>query len=62
VRGRYAAYVDSLQIITNRRTSPKYGGNGGAQDFVLKAPPGERIVGFCGRSGGYIDAIGIVTR
>jgi hypothetical protein len=62
VQGRYGAYVDSLQIITNKRTSPKYGGNGGVQNFLLKVPAGERVVGFCGRSGAFIDAIGIVTQ
>jgi hypothetical protein len=60
ISGRYGKYIDSLRIHTNRRTSPFYGGSGGAQDFRIDIPSGNQVVGFIGRSGKYLDAIGLV--
>ncbi len=61
--GRYGSYVDSIQFGTSTgRSSPKYGGNGGCGNFYYSAPAGYEIAGFYGRSGAYIDAIGVVLK
>jgi hypothetical protein len=56
----YGQYVDSIRFHTNLRVSPTYGGSGGGADYYYEAPPGWQIVGFYGRSGAYIDAVGVV--
>ena len=53
--------MDSLVFHTNQRISPTYGGGGGG-DFTLLAPEGSEVIGFFGRAGWFVDAIGIVTR
>jgi hypothetical protein len=60
IAGRHGKYIDSIQIRTNRNTSPTFGGRGGSGDFYIEVPRGERAVGFAGRSGKYLDAIGLV--
>lgn len=60
ISGRYGQYVDSIQFHTNLRVSPTYGGSGGDADYYYEAPSGWQIVGFNGRSGAYIDAVGVV--
>ena len=62
INGRYGEIVDSIQIHTNRKVSPKYGGSGGNKEYRYIAPEGTEVVGFYGRSGTYLDAIGIVFR
>jgi len=57
--GRCGTYVDSFQIHTNRRTSQVFGGRGGERDFRIDVPDGNRATGFAGRSGEYLDAIGL---
>jgi hypothetical protein len=59
VSGRYGDYMDSLQIHTNKRSSPVYGGSGGNRDFRLDVPGSNQVIGFSGRSGNYLDAIGL---
>lgn len=59
ISGRYGNYIDSLVIITNKRTSQNYGGNGGRNDFRIDVPTGSQGLGFIGRAGKYLDAIGI---
>ena len=54
--------IASLTIKTNKRTLGPYGQANQAKAFHLEAPKGEEICGFRGRSGQYLDAIGIVTR
>ena len=56
---RCGDYVDSLRIHTNRRTSQLFGGSGGDRDFRIDVPEGNQATGFLGRSGMYIDAIGL---
>jgi len=58
--GRHGKYLDSLRIITNKRTSPAYGGRGGSGDYRVDVPPGNQAIGFTGRTGQYVDAIGLV--
>jgi hypothetical protein len=60
IGGRYGQYVDSIQFYTNMRISTIYGGSGGEADYYYEAPPGWQIVGFYGRSGDFVDAIGVV--
>jgi hypothetical protein len=62
IGGRYGDFVDSLQIRTNKQRTTHFGGNGGTADYVYEAPEGTEIVGFCGRSGDVIDAIGVILR
>jgi hypothetical protein len=54
--------VDSLRIHTNMRVTETFGGPGGGVDFFYQAPIGFSIIGFVGRSGLYLDAIGVVVR
>jgi hypothetical protein len=57
--GRYGRNLDSLRIITNKRTSQTYGGRGGTNDLRIDVPSGYLVIGFAGRSGVYMDAIGL---
>lgn len=59
ISGRHGNYIDSLVIHTNKRKSPAYGGRGGEQDFLVSVPSGNRGIGFSGKAGKYLDAIGI---
>jgi hypothetical protein len=58
--GRYGDYLDALRIITNKRTSPTYGGRGGRTDFRVDVPSWNMALGFAGRAGQYVDALGLV--
>jgi hypothetical protein len=56
----YESYVNSVTIITNNQTYNIGGGNRGRfSNFVV--PVGEEFLGFIGRSGDFIDALGIIT-
>jgi hypothetical protein len=57
--GRYGNTVDSMRIITNKRTSPQFGGGGGDRDFRIDVPSGNQAIGFAGRAGDSMDAIGL---
>jgi hypothetical protein len=59
VSGRYGDYIDSLRIQTNKRTSPVFGGRGGNRDYSLELASGNYAVGFIGRAGDNLDAIGL---
>jgi hypothetical protein len=56
--GRCGDFIDSIRLQTNKRTSPVYGGSGGNREFRIDVPSGNQALGFTGRSGGYLDAIG----
>jgi hypothetical protein len=65
--GRYGAAVDYIRFdLMGGREGPRsiaYGNErGGASDFHYEAPPSTEIIGFWGRSGDYIDAIGVLLR
>ena len=62
ISGRFGSRVDSIQIHTNKQSSIRFGGSGGGADYQCQAPEGTEIVGFVGRSGSGIDAIGSVLR
>lgn len=57
--GRCGTHVDSLRIHTNMRTSQLFGGSGGDRDFRIDIPDDNQATGFMGRSGTYLDAIGL---
>lgn len=59
ISGRYGSNIDSIVIITNKRTSQKFGGNGGDRNFKIDVPSNSQAVGFIGRSGEYLDALGL---
>jgi len=61
ISGRYAKYIDSIRIQTNKRTSPTYGGSGGERDYRIDVPNQSQAVGFTGRSGNFLDAIGLMS-
>jgi hypothetical protein len=60
ISGRHGNYVDSLQLHTNKRSSPLYGGAGGRSVYRIEIPSGNRAVGLTGRAGNYIDALGLI--
>lgn len=62
VYGRYGARVDQIAIRTNKGTYGPYGGTGGANPFSFEVTAGFQIVGFFGRSGDEVDAIGLIVR
>lgn len=55
---RAGAWVDSVQFITNKRTSPNFGGNGGGLHRVPLLPR-QNLLGFYGQFGDWCDQIGI---
>ena len=62
IYGKYGVFVDSLTIRTNKKTSRKYGGNGGSNSYEYTAPENMEISGFIGYSDKYINALGAVVR
>jgi hypothetical protein len=60
IRGKYGALVDSMTIVTNFRTYGPFGGTGGSNDYSYSAPVGSEIIGFTGRSGALLDAVGVM--
>jgi hypothetical protein len=60
ISGRYGDNIDSIRIHTNKRTSEPYGGRGGNRDYRIDVPAGYQAVGFAGRAGSYLDAIGLI--
>ncbi len=65
INGRTGSFVDSLLLKTNQgRIFSNLGGDGGPNPFRfhLGFGSGEEIFGFFGRSGQFLDAIGVHTR
>jgi hypothetical protein len=63
IQGRFGIVVDSIEIITSKgRSTTTLGGSGGASEYIYEASMGLEIAGFIGRSGIFIDAIGVVMR
>ncbi|KQK02492.1 jacalin-related lectin 3 [Brachypodium distachyon] len=66
VKGRYGQFdgwsvIRALTFVSNRRTIGPYGTDEG-MEFELPAAGGGKIVGFHGRSGGLVDAIGTYVK
>jgi hypothetical protein len=62
ISGKYGVFIDSLQIVTNKGNVKGWGGTGGAGNYIYTAPPGSRIHGFFGRSGKFLDAVGVIIK
>ncbi len=62
VSGRFGSMIDSLEIVTNLGSKKRYGGKGGFADFEYEAPNNYQIIGFFGRAGWHIDAIGVIFK
>ena len=58
--GRCGDRIDSVRIQTNKRSSQDFGGRGGSQEYRIDVPAGNEAIGFTGRSGKYLDAIGLI--
>jgi hypothetical protein len=56
------SFVNSIRIRTDQGRSLAGGGPGGDGAYTYEAPQGFEIVGFFGRAGQFVDAIGIVLR
>src|SRR5262245_30090901 len=59
---KYAKYLGSLQIITNKQPSTFFGEGGGGAEYCYQVPDGSEIIGFWGRNGQYLDSVGILAR
>jgi hypothetical protein len=57
--GRYDTYIHSLQIHTNKHTSPLFGGSGGTQEYSIEVEIENQGIGFVGSSGRYLNSIGL---
>ena len=64
ISGQYGQFIDSLYIHTSTGRVSKlcFGGRGGHKSYNFTAPDGYEIVGFFGRSGQWIDSIGVIAR
>jgi hypothetical protein len=62
ISGRFSTQVNSIRIQTTKQASPLLGGAGGSVAYQYEAPPGTEVVGFCGRAGNALDAIGVILR
>lgn len=63
ISGRYGVGADSISFVTTKNTYGPYGGDGGDVEYfynVDPASPQAHIIGFCGRAGDAIDAIGCI--
>jgi predicted flap endonuclease-1-like 5' DNA nuclease len=62
VSGRCGRYIDSISIHTNLRTTDRYGGLGGEDEFHFEASANGEIVGFVGRADWFVDQLGVIVR
>jgi hypothetical protein len=64
ISGRSGQFLDSLTIRTSQgRHFGRFGGLGGGADYEFPDTGGrEEILGFFGRSGTLVDALGVHTR
>lgn len=59
ISGRYGNYIDSLTFETNLGQKQTFGGHGGHTSFTFTIAKDMSFIGFTGKSGAYIDALGI---
>lgn len=62
IEGQHNKFVHALRFYTNKRTTEWYGSRDGKYTFKYEAPEGYEIVGLNGRSGWYLDALGVLFR
>ncbi len=61
IHGGAGNFVEVIRIETNKGRSEIFGNAHAEQSFTYTIPEGHQLIGFTGRSGTYIDAIGIIT-
>jgi hypothetical protein len=61
IRGNAGRVIDRMVINTNKRTLGPFGASDGGNPFTLTAPDGYAVRRLFGRSGDFLDAIGIVA-
>src|SRR5260370_216507 len=62
ISGNYDSVIKAISFDTNQgRHFGPFGPNNGNVPFMLPACAPGRVVGFFGRSGGYLDAIGLLV-
>lgn len=59
VYGHYGSYIEQLSIRTSRGRNRRFGGITSGREFAYFAPEGMQIIGFWGRAGRLIDALGV---
>lgn len=57
--GWQGQFVQAVRLITTKGVSRTCGDPSQGREFRIDVPPGHRVVGFAGRSGVYLDAIGL---
>jgi len=63
ITGQYGLYLDAVSFITNKKTYGPFGlPKAGLSSFSFNLAPGQTTIGFCGRAGKYIDALGIIVQ
>lgn len=60
ITGKHGDFIDSFQLVTNYGRIKGWGGTGGSSHYTYSAPPGSSIFGLFGRSGVYVDAVGVI--
>ena len=60
ITGKHGKFVDSFQLVTSKGRSKGWGGTGGSAHYTYSAPPGSHIHGLFGRSGVFLDAVGVI--
>lgn len=61
IQGGSGAFVEVIRVETNKGRSETFGNARAALSFTYAIPEGHQLIGFTGRSGIYIDAVGIIT-
>jgi Jacalin-like lectin domain len=66
ISGRYGQFLDSLTVETSGgpngpRRFGRFGGLGGSEDYEFPEVNGQEIIGFFGRAGTLVDALGVRT-
>lgn len=59
---RNGAWIDGIQIETNKRKSPFYGNASGGHMTTLEVPHGFEIIGMYGYVGSWLDGLGIIYK
>lgn len=62
LKGNSGIFMDSISVVTNKRTYGPYGGTGGDTPFSIVAPSDYEIAGLFGRASTRLDSTGALTR
>jgi hypothetical protein len=61
-RGTSGQYIDSLTLTMASGNCYGSFGGGGGTNFSINVDPKRQVVGFVGRAGEYLDALGLLSR